>query len=241
MIRPVPIADLRTDGGTQPRAYTDHATVDDYAEAMKGGAEFPPVIVFSDGAALWLADGFHRVLAAHKLGHETVSADIRKGTVRDAVLFSVGANATHGRPRTNADKRHAVMTLLKDPEWAGWSDSEVARRCSVSVHLVHDVRVATFPKEKLEARKVARTRNGKTAIYSMSVANMGRKPKPRAERGEHPPTLERPTTIDRAEPPKVARPDQAVAEQVWTGLCRLPRGVLVEVHRRLGRLLEMQP
>ena len=34
--------------------------------------------------------------------------------------------------RTNADKRRAVETLLRDEEWARWSDREIARQCGVS-------------------------------------------------------------------------------------------------------------
>jgi hypothetical protein len=39
-------------------------------------------------------------------------------------------------PRTDADKRHAVSLLLKDDEWAQWSDSEIGRRCKVGVHIM---------------------------------------------------------------------------------------------------------
>ncbi|EWY35857.1 hypothetical protein N825_32650 [Skermanella stibiiresistens SB22] len=47
------------------------------------------------------------------------------GSRRDAVPHAVGANARHGLPRSNADKRDAVMILLKDPEWLG---GEIALR-----------------------------------------------------------------------------------------------------------------
>jgi hypothetical protein len=53
---------------------------------------------------------------------------------RDALLFSVGANAIHGHRRTNEDKRRAVDVLLNDPEWRVWNDSEIARRCGVSLN-----------------------------------------------------------------------------------------------------------
>jgi hypothetical protein len=36
---------LRTDGGTQPRAVLDDALIDEYAEAMRAGAEFPPIVI----------------------------------------------------------------------------------------------------------------------------------------------------------------------------------------------------
>jgi hypothetical protein len=36
------------------------------------------------------------------------------------------------RRRSNEDKRRAVQTLLSDPEWSGWSDREIVRRCGVA-------------------------------------------------------------------------------------------------------------
>jgi len=49
--------------------------------------------------------------------------NIINGTQRDAILHSVGANATHGLRRSNQDKRKAVVTLLEDNEWCQWSDA----------------------------------------------------------------------------------------------------------------------
>ena len=134
------IAELRLDGGTQPRAELNALIVDEYAEKMGADERFPAVTVFDDGEVRWLADGFHRVAAAKQAGLTTIEADIVQGTRRDAVLYSVGVNATHGLPRTNADKRRAVRTLLTDREWAQWSDREIAIRCAVSHTFVATLR-----------------------------------------------------------------------------------------------------
>ncbi|MEO5376054.1 MAG: hypothetical protein H7840_17665 [Alphaproteobacteria bacterium] len=136
----IEIAKLRRDGGTQPRAGIHSDVVDDYAEALAEGASFPPVTVFHDGTDYWLADGFHRVGAFEKAGHATIPADVRRGTRRDAVLFSAAANATHGQPRTREDKWRAVSTLLLDDEWGKWPSREIARRCSVSLDFVNQLR-----------------------------------------------------------------------------------------------------
>jgi hypothetical protein len=58
------------------------------------------------------------------------------------VLYSVDANARHGYPRSNDDKRQAVMTLLRDEEWSQWSDSEIARRCAVTHPFVGKLRAS---------------------------------------------------------------------------------------------------
>jgi ParB-like chromosome segregation protein Spo0J len=118
-------------------------TVDEYAAAIVDGKEFPEVVVFYDGADHWLADGFHRLLAHEKAGLVDILAEVRPGTKRDALLFAVGANASHGLPRTNKDKRRAVEILLRDEEWAGKSDRQVADKAAVHHELVGSVRRAT--------------------------------------------------------------------------------------------------
>ncbi len=137
----VPLSQIRTDGGTQTRAGLDAAVVSDYAAAMLAGVVFPPVMVFEDAdGARWLADGFHRHAAAIEAGLVELPADVRRGSRRDALLFSVGANQAHGLRRSNADKRAAVLALLNDAEWRQWSDREVARRCGVTHPFVSSVR-----------------------------------------------------------------------------------------------------
>jgi len=123
---------IRLDGGTQPRAEIDTATIQRYAEAMMNGDQFPAVEVMYDGEDYWLVDGFHRDHAARLLGKDHILAKVRQGTQRDAQLASVGVNAKHGLPRTADDIRRAVLRLLEDREWGQWSDREIARQCGVS-------------------------------------------------------------------------------------------------------------
>jgi len=131
---------IRIDGSTQSRASINNDIVSEYATQIKEGAEFPPVVVFNDGTDLWLADGFHRFRAHNKAGKTSIAADVRNGTVRDAILFSLGANSDHGIQRTAADKRKAVTTMLQDPEWGDWSDNAIAKACRVSHPFVGVIR-----------------------------------------------------------------------------------------------------
>jgi hypothetical protein len=131
---------IRTDGGTQARAALDEKTVADYAEAMLRGDIFPEVVVFYDGTDYWPGDGFHRLAATERAQLAEIAADVRQGTQRDAVLYAVGANARHGLRRTDADKRRAVETLLRDAEWSRWSNREIASAAGVSKGFVGDVR-----------------------------------------------------------------------------------------------------
>lgn len=174
MSQQVALEEIQINGGTQPRAEIDDQLVSEYADEMGAGVEFPPVVVFYDGVAYWLADGFHRTHAARRARIEAVSAEVRNGTKRDAVLYSVGANSAHGKRRTNADKRKAVLTLLKDDEWSAWSDREIARQCGVDHVTVGRYR-ESLVKSTSETQPVRTytTKHGTEA--TMGVGNIGRR------------------------------------------------------------------
>lgn len=150
----LPLEGIRITGGTQPRVETNEATIAEYAEFIRFGGELPPVVVFDDGAEIFLADGFHRFHAHKMAGAMEIACDVRQGTKRDAILYSVGANAAHGLRRSNGDKRKAVMTLLNDTEWSTWSDREIAKACGVAHSFVAALRRPEVA-EKQQANRVA--------------------------------------------------------------------------------------
>lgn len=159
----------------QPRMTMNPEVVEEYASAMGEGVAFPPLTVFNDGATHWLADGFHRYVAARKAGLAEIDCDVFDGEQRDAILYSVGANADHGLRRSNLDKRRAVETLLNDPEWSQWSDREIARRCAVSDRFVNGVRASlTANDSQLPATRTYTDRYGNTS--TMNVSNIGKTP-----------------------------------------------------------------
>lgn len=168
---------IRIDGGTQPRVEIDEQVVAEYAEKYGEGNDLKPVIVFYDGATYWLADGFHRYWANKKINSDYIFANIHQGTQRDAILFSVGANATHGLRRTNADKRKAVLIMLKDEEWSQWSNREIAKRCGVSEYLVRQtLENLTAIKSQSESRsRTYTTRHGTSARMKTGNINRNRR------------------------------------------------------------------
>lgn len=168
------IDDIKTDGGTQPRAHLDFHAVDDYTDDMEAGTKFPPVTVFYDGESHWLADGFHRVRAAYAANFDSIDCDVRQGTLEDAQWFSFSANQTNGLRRTNDDKQRAVKAALQHPRAQSLSDSEIARHCGVSVPTVAAWREKmglSLKTLKIDARTV--TRNGKT--YQQRTGKIGRR------------------------------------------------------------------
>ena len=77
-IEELSLTSLKINGGTQPRQAISDETVLEYAEALRDGAVFPPVVVVRDGANLWLVDGFHRFHAHRSCGRETIAAEVRE-------------------------------------------------------------------------------------------------------------------------------------------------------------------
>jgi hypothetical protein len=173
----IDLAAIRADTSAQPRASISTSKIDEYVERMIEGDAFPPLVVFYDGEVYWLADGFHRHAAAVRQGFYNFPCDVREGGLREAVLFSCGANAAHGLPRGNADKRRAVVKMLSDPQWSKWPQSDIAKHCAVSREFVNRVAAQLEPscdRSQDETREV--TRGGTT--YTQNTANIGKRLQP---------------------------------------------------------------
>lgn len=131
----------------QTRATTDVRIVRAYSKAMAEGSVFPPVDLYRtpepDGSLI-LADGFHRVAARKSLGFTNVKAVIRPGNEQDAVLFGIKRNLDPDNIRqvTDDDRRHAAAIMIRNEEFRGWSDTEIARRTGYSQRLVAKLRLA---------------------------------------------------------------------------------------------------
>lgn len=152
-------------------ARRDADAVSRYSETLDS---LPPGKAIFDGKHYWLWDGNHTMLAHTEAGRKTMRVEVEDGTKREAILRAAAANEdARGLPRTNEDKRQAVLTLLRDPEWQQWSDREIARTCKVSQPFVSDMRVVAEPSEnagrfatvKRSARKFRR--GGKTIRQSV--------------------------------------------------------------------------
>jgi hypothetical protein len=172
---------ISIDKGTQSRVAISQETVDDYARQMEDGAKFPPVIVFHDGVEYYLADGFHRYFANRKLKNDGIDVDIVKGTLREAILYSLKANKAHGLRPTNEDKRKSVISMLTDHEWKAWADREIARHCGVSHVFVAKVR------KELSGGEVQTTRKfkGKGGNVSTFTSRPPQEPEPEAPAYDH--------------------------------------------------------
>jgi transposase-like protein len=170
----LPIAQIRLDGGTQPRTALDFAAIDDYAETMAAGGKFPPVVVFHDGEHYWLADGFHRLKAAFAAGFDAIDCELRQGTLEDAQWYSFSANKTNGLRRTNEDKQRAVKSALLHARAASMSNYAIARHVGVDEATVRNWRTklaASTEIPQIDSRTVSR--QGRT--YQQRTTQVGRR------------------------------------------------------------------
>ena len=141
---------IAVDAGTQVRSAINDDVVADYAERLAEGVTFPPVVVFHDGAQSYLADGFHRVLAAQRAGRDVIEAEVHSGTKADAVWYALGANRANGLRLTPADKQHAIRLALAS--WPDKSQTQIAEQIGCSIGYVNKFKRQVFTSENLPER-----------------------------------------------------------------------------------------
>lgn len=155
----------------QVRAVLDKKWCKQYAEDRANGATFPPIIIFRlpDGR-LVVTDGYHRVDAWKAIGLKTIRAQIRDGTIQQALLAAIEANTAEfhrGRPFNDDDRRHAVEMLLADQSW-GWPDLRIANYCGVYPRVVQKIRNEYSIKHNIELPEKVIDADGKTRPYKNS-------------------------------------------------------------------------
>lgn len=172
---------IRLDGGTQPRTEIRIDVVEEYAEAMRQGAVFPPVIVFFDGLQYWLADGFHRAAAALRVRpSQPIEAEVIQGTQSDAQWYSFSVNQTHGLRRTNEDKARAVKAALQHPRGASQSDRDIGLHVGVTHPTVAKYRSELAASGKIFQMRPRTVTRGDTT-YQQDTTNIGTSNKRRNE------------------------------------------------------------
>lgn len=170
------ISAIRIDGGTQLRKSLNEDKVQEYADLMRDKVEFPSITVFFDGSDYWLSSGFHRYFATKAIGSETITCDVRDGTLRDAKLFSYGANK-HGLPHTPEENRQIVLDMINDSEWGKWSGVQIAKHIGVSGMTISRIRKSLDEKPG-EVTYI--NKHGQEATMKPSGKKVGKKDKPDA-------------------------------------------------------------
>lgn len=175
----IQLSKIIADERCQQRASMDFTTIAEWAQSMRDGIAFPPLITFNDGGRFYLADGFTRLKAAGMAGLAELECEMREGTLDDAIVFSCTANTkAKGQRWTNADKRRAVNRMLATtPEW---TDGRIAKHCATEETLVRHIRTDLSPvKPEIAPSKRLAERGG--VEYEIDTSNIGSSPstKPR--------------------------------------------------------------
>ena len=172
-MKEIKISDIRIDGGTQIRKELNLDKVNEYAQQMDDGVEFPPITVFFDGSSTWLSEGFHRLSSERQRGSTTIKAIVINGTIEDATLFALGSNK-HGLNMSAEDYRRSIEIMLKHPKWSTWSNAQIAKHIGVSAMTVGRVKKERSP--ETPAKKTTYTdKHGNESI--MDTSKIGKKPK----------------------------------------------------------------
>lgn len=197
-IRLISISAIRRDGGAQHRIAPDVKIIDEYAQLMRDGVEFPPISVRQDGMDYWPSDGFQRIQAANLAGLSEIRAEIRPGTREDAQWDSYAANATHGMRRTATETEKVIELALQHPNAKNLTD------VSISKHLHVPRTTVQYWRKKLSCQSCQdgciRTVTRGDCTYELRVTNLGRK------KGERRTDSRRDQEVEIAEIRKAASP-----------------------------------
>lgn len=125
-----------------------------YAEAMRRGDKFPPVVYTRDGTRI---DGNTRLRAAQKLGWPTFPAFVINQDIKDADaftqerFFALGGAFNSGGPKplSRAEMTELVKRLARNPEH--WTADKVAQH----LHVKRGTVSAVFAEIRAEQRATA--------------------------------------------------------------------------------------
>jgi len=108
------ISELIFDKDLYPRMKTGFLTVYQYAQAMKAGSVFPPILVGLFENKKYVIDGWHRVEAKKMLGEQYVQANMKRyDDWKDMFVDAVKANASHGRQLSVQEKTRIIHKMFE--------------------------------------------------------------------------------------------------------------------------------
>ena len=179
------IAAVKLDPRTQVRMSVNDERVELYADNMKDGEAFPPIVVFQVEGEYVLSSGYHRLYAAKKNGYASIEAEVHTGSMDDAILYSLGANARHGLSLSKEEIRRGIRIILQHPEWKEMSQSQIAKHINTSQMTVSRIK-AEMREEGFEFDEGRKKfiKGGKE--MAMETKRIGKQKK------EKPPTIEIP-------------------------------------------------
>ncbi|MGH9923309.1 MAG: hypothetical protein ACRD38_11215 [Nitrososphaerales archaeon] len=118
-----------------PRERIDRITVNEYAEQLELGEEFPPII--RNQITRNVLDGFHRTLASEQHGESFIRVDYIRVQPEEEYLVALDLNAMHGLKLSPEDKERAIIKIFEgDPNYDINKLSKILRLHSRAIYLV---------------------------------------------------------------------------------------------------------
>lgn len=155
----VKINDLVLNEEMYPRMKQSWVTAYDYAESMKTGTKFPPIVVAKFNKKQYLIDGWHRVQGYKTNGVEYTEAELIKvKNMAEMFIEAVKRNMTHGRPFSFQEKVSIIDKLEKLKVDKG--------------AISHIVGVTIEKMEKITSERVTHTVTGETLILKSPVKHL---------------------------------------------------------------------
>jgi len=126
----IKISSVKIDEKLYPRTSVDWTTSAKYYNALKSGANFPPILVAKKGFKYVLIDGGHRLKAHKDFGETHIQAEVVKGWTDEQIYTeAVRLNSQHGRNFSTQEITKIILTLQ---EW-NKSKKEISALVSIPV------------------------------------------------------------------------------------------------------------
>ena len=111
MLKLLKITQIVHDKSVYPRDQMDWMTAHKYAEAMRAGAKFPPILVTPFRKRFVVLDGWHRLSAQKKIKEEYIQAEIIKIQRSRWFEIALERNVAHGRNLSQKERAQAIIKL----------------------------------------------------------------------------------------------------------------------------------
>ena len=165
---------INLESGTQTRRQSPEK-IADYAEMMRSGEwdwTRSDIVIYENESGAYPSDGHHRIEAAI-IAEVQIFAEVKKGTLRDAIFESFASNKFHGLPLSREDKNNRVKAILLDDEWQLMSDRAIADHCGVSAPLVGKVRSELVAESAIAPTVQRKGKDGRSQASKKSGTKSG--------------------------------------------------------------------
>ena len=112
-VQRIALKDILRDPFLQVRDQVNPQVVRKYSEAMKAGADFPPIKLARVNGSLYLVDGWHRFSAATDNGHYLIWAEVSDMTFDQVRWEAAKANSQHGLPLKTKEYRKVFRAFIE--------------------------------------------------------------------------------------------------------------------------------